>query len=240
MGLRQSHTYTSLPEDWPWIWGIRDPQYLDWKCGLSDEEIQVQAKRHTKLPVAITENVYLGNAFSVESIDKLQSLGITAVLNVAGSRAVRPKTIEAFKRHNIKYKMIEGEDEPDYELLRKDWKTALAFIEASTMNGKGKCVVHCAAGINRSSLVVAAYYMLATKTPVLETVKHVRKQRGNIALCNKGFQQQLVAMARVNDLLGAKPGTNSSIIQKAPPPPDQYPYFSIKERDNPLDRLAYG
>lgn len=84
----------------------------------------------------------------------------------------------------------------NYNLLQNDWGEAYEFIQSSTKDGRGKCVVHCVAGINRSGLIVSAYYMLTKRVPVLETVNHVRLQRGNVALCNEGFQQQLVAMAR--------------------------------------------
>jgi hypothetical protein len=79
--------------------------------------------------------------------------------------------------------------------------------------------------------------MLTTQTPVLETVKHNRKQRGNVALCNAGFQQQLVAMARQQTLLGAKPGTEESIIKHVPSPFEN-DWSTAKRRDNPLDKLA--
>jgi predicted protein tyrosine phosphatase len=245
MGAKQSTTETSpsfesLHEDWPWVWGIRDASFLDWKQGLSDDEIQAQALRQNDLPAPITDNVYLGNAVSVESVASLKARGITAVLNVAGPLALRRKTINAYKKHGIEYKRINAEDELDYPLLQNDWQEAFEFIKASTKDGKGKCVVHCMAGINRSGLIVSAYHMLTTRTTVLETVKHVRKQRGNVALCNEGFQQQLVAMARINNLLGPQPGTDESIIHQVPPLSENDWVFAatVKKRDNPLDRIA--
>lgn len=215
---KKNLTYESVHEDWPWVWGIRDPEYLDWKLGLSDDEVQAQALRQLDLPVPITDNVYLGNAASVECISRLKACGITAVLNMAGPFAMRQETIKAYDNHGIQYKRIDAEDDENYNLLQNDWDEAFQFIRSSTENGKGKCVVHCRAGINRSVLVVSAYYMMTTQKTVLETVKHVRGQRGNVALWNEGFQQQLVAMARMNNLLGAAPGTDGSIIKQLPPP----------------------
>jgi len=204
----------------PWVWGIRDASHLDWKIGLDEEIIQAEALRQEDLPVPITDNVYLGNAPSVESGARLKALGITAVLNMAGPLALGRATINAYEKHGIKYKQIDSKDELEYPLLEKHWNEAFHFIsKVTTKDGRrGKCVVHCAAGMNRSGLIVAAYYMMTTQTTVLETVKHVRKQRGNVALCNEGFQQQLVAMGRKNGLLGPRPGTQESIIQQIPPP----------------------
>mmetsp|Transcript_1268 Transcript_1268/g.1896 ORF Transcript_1268/g.1896 Transcript_1268/m.1896 type:complete len:251 (+) Transcript_1268:70-822(+) len=233
--------YKSLPEDWPWVWGIRDAECLDWKLGLSQHELKAQASRQSILPVPITDDVvYLGNARSVESIPRLEAHGITAVLNMAGPHALRRETIKGYKKHGIEYKQINAEDEIDYNLLQNDWEEACEFIRATTANGKGKCVVHCVAGMNRSALIVSAYHMTTTRTPVLETVKHVRKQRGNVALCNEGFQQQLVAMARVENILGAAPGAEGSIVDEVPPPAASDWIFNVmtRRRQNPLDQLS--
>lgn len=232
-------SFDSIEEDWPWVWGMRDPECLDWKQGLSDDEIQSEALRQQNLPVAITDTLYLGNAASVESIRALEENGITAVLNMAGPLALKRKTIGLYKTKGITYGRITAMDEPDYPLLHRHWQEALDFIKASTEKPNGKCVVHCVAGMNRSGLIVAAYYMLTTKTSVLEAVKHIRKQRGNVALCNEGFQQQLVSMARQNSLLGPRPGTKESIVKQVPAPFENDWMFaaSAKRTENPLDRL---
>jgi len=236
-------------EDWPWVWAIRDASYLDWKLGFaSSEDIQIRALQQQKLPVKILDNLYLGNANSVEDLKKLKMLGITAVLNMAGPMALHSKTIKKYKQCNISYKRIDAEDEPDYPLLQKHWKEAYNFIKEETTSttnnmsgsGEGKCVVHCIAGMNRSVLIVAAYYMLKMNNNVLDTIKHIRLQRGNVASQNEGFQEQLVAMARYHNLLGPKPGTIESFI-KALPPPLQSNYLDERKKEkkeNPLDRLT--
>ncbi|CAJ1961469.1 unnamed protein product [Cylindrotheca closterium] len=229
--------YEFVQEDWPWLWAIWEPENLDWKIGLSDDEIQETARRQAKLPVPITENLFLGNAFSVESIEKLKARGITAVLNMAGPMALKRKTIRAYKNHGIEYKQIDGDDEFEYPLLQKHWLEAHDFIKSTTKDRTGKCVVHCVAGINRSGLIAAACYMIETQSPVLESVKHVRKQRGNVAICNEGFQAQLVAFARVHDLLGPQPGTEESIVKQAPPPAKGHWVLDPTARENPLDKL---
>jgi hypothetical protein len=60
-----------------------------------------------------------------------------------------------------------------------------------------------------------------------------------VALCNAGFQQQLVAMARQQPLLGAKPGTEESIIIKHVPSPIENDWSPAKRSDNPLDKLEH-
>jgi len=246
MGSKQSSerheddsvSYESIQEDWPWVWAIRN--CIDGKGGLSATQVELQEGRQRRLPVKITDQVLLGNVACVERGD-LEELGITAVLNAAGPWALRKRTVESFKHRCIIYKRLNAEDEPGYHLLQNHWQEACTFINYATKDGKGKCLVHCVAGMNRSALIVAAHYMLTTKTPVLETVMHIRKQRGNVALCNEGFQQQLVAMARLNGLLGDELGRAGSFVPHAPPPAGYNlatSTSSLPSKDNPLDKLA--
>lgn len=232
--------YKSHLDDWPWVWAIRDPSCLDWKNGLDSETIQAHALMQQKMPVPIVANsLYLGNAASIQNISYLKELGITSVLNMAGPMCLPSKTIKALKANNISYHRIDAQDEFDYPLLEKHWEEANAFIEESIQKNHGKCVVHCVAGMNRSVLVAAAYYMINTNTTVLETVGHVRKQRGNHALQNEGFQEQLVAMARRNVLLGPKPGTpDSSLPVPMLMPSDFGSARTQVNRSNPLDRIS--
>ena len=227
--------YDPIQEDWPWVWGIRHASNLDWKIGRNDEDIQYHIKKQQQLPAKITDSVYLGSALTVQNATRLESLGITAVLNMAGSRALQKDTIKEYEKRGIKYRTINAQDEKSYPVLEKHWQEALEFITSSLSDGKGKCIVNCMAGVNRSGLIVAAYYMMITQTPVLETVKHIRTQRGSVALNNEGFQQQLVAMARMNDLLGPMPGTEGCIVQEEPPPTPPWIGFLLeKKNENPV------
>ncbi len=237
----QPSRYESAAEDWPWVWAIRDTSLLDWKQGLSDDEIQDLSTRQQRLPVKIMEGLYLGSALSVQNVKKLECLGITAVLNLAGSRALKKETIESFMEKGIDFKEINADDELFYPVLENHWQEAYSFIQSSIANGNGKCVVHCVAGINRSAVIAAAYYMMTTQTPLLDTVKHIRSQRGNMALTNEGFQQLIVAMARLNHLLGIKPGEEGAIVQRQPPPPPDgdWVFAPLNKKKNPLDRLIF-
>ncbi len=212
--------YDSITDDWSWVYGIRETSLLDWRMDLSDDEIMQRYQMQRDLPVEIMDCLYLGSAKSVQNIPLLQSLGITAVLNVAGSVALKSDNFgKLLETHGIIYKQIDAKDELSYPLLDTHWKEAYEFIQSTTTDDKrGKVVVHCVAGINRSALIAAASYMNETQSSVLQTVKHVRMQRGNMALSNEGFQQQLVAMARLQNLLGKKPGDLGCVIEEEAPP----------------------
>lgn len=211
--------YEATQEDWPWLWAIEE--CVDWKKGLTAEEIRETTLSQAQLPVPITDNLYLGDMQCIDSVEKLKAKGITAVLNMAGP-IVHPSTIQAFKDNGIEYKQIDGDDEYDYPLLQNHWQEAFDFIQSTTQNGQGKCVVHCLAGMNRSGLIATAYFMMSTQTNVLESVQHVRRQRGNVALSNEGFQAQLVALSRKHDLLGPAPGTEGSIVKQQAPPSSKH------------------
>jgi hypothetical protein len=220
--------YDSDDFDFPWVWAIRNVSVLDWKNGLTNDEIDEQHRCRKDLPVHIYGKVFLGSAASVENIPKLQELGITRVLNLAGPMAVKRATIRAYERNSITYKGIPAQDDEDYPFLAMHWDDIHKFIHenddldpAGNVPGKdtrtprerdGNCVVHCVAGINRSVLAVTADYMITCEQPVLDAVKHVRQQRGNVALSNPYFQEQLVALARRQDLLGHRPGTPGSAV----------------------------
>jgi protein-tyrosine phosphatase len=222
-------------EDWPFVWAVLDGSVLDWKKGLSSDEIQQIAKEQQDLPCQISDHLYLGNARCVQNLSKLKELKIAYVLNMAGPLALPSKTVKAMKQKGIIYKRINAQDEEDYPLLENHLDEACDFLKQC--RGQN-CIVHCVAGHNRSSLIVSAYYMLEHRTHVLETVKHIRRQRGNVALQNEYFQEQLVSFAREHELLGPPPGTPGSLV-KTIPPKDWRPERK-QANDKPLGRLSLG
>lgn len=210
-------THQNEDDIWPYVWALQDPTCLDWKQGMSAEEIQECAVRQTKLPVSITETLYLSDHKNACNMDKLKTLGITHVLNVAGPAARGP--VDKYKSHNIEYKEIDADDEEGYDMLGLHLQQCRAFIQSAATEG-GKVIVHCVAGINRSGVIAAAEYMLSSDpstTTVLTTVAHCRRQRGNCFLWNNSFQLQLVRLARQHHLLGPSPGEPGCYVtQRAP------------------------
>ena len=231
--------YLPQNNDWPWVWAMRDGTYLDWGRFIRGFDHQLAAQlvcAHTNLPVEIIPHkLYLSDAEGIHNTARLKHLKITGVLNMAETPAnhkLFKKTPKILQQQGISYHGIAAEDQTDYPLLYLHMDQAFAIIDKvlAQKNGKGRCVVNCAMGKNRSVLIVAAYAMLHDKTPVLDTLKHIRYQRGNGALVNEGFQEQLVALARHHHLLGGKPGTHEDSICRTAAPPRTEEWRTSEER----------
>lgn len=218
--------YMYQSTDWPWVWALRDPEILDWKVEMRDDSDSIQStamlqSRIAYEPLSITPTLFLGSSQSVQNVKVLQQLGITHVLNAADRLAAGP--VSEYQAAGIEYLQLNAEDEYEYAILDKHWNQAKKFIQDSE-----KCVVHCHAGMNRSGIMVAAALLTLDKhrnerennepTDVLHVVKWIRHVRGNFAITNEGFQEQLVAFARLHDVLGPMPGTEGSIVCKTCPP----------------------
>jgi protein-tyrosine phosphatase len=91
------------------------------------------------------------------------------------------------------------EDIPSYPMLDNHWDVALEYIQDSIIDNDGACVIHCFAGHDRLALTTCAYYMVHTRTPLLQAVQHCHVV--SPFLTNSGFQGQLVALARYENLL---------------------------------------
>ncbi|GMI05783.1 hypothetical protein TrRE_jg10107 [Triparma retinervis] len=102
-----------------------------------------------------------------------------------------------------------AEDEEEYPMLPLHWERFNSFIEdALKVDPNAKILVHCHAGLNRSGVLAAAHLMTNEKIPVIDAVKRLRRVRGNLALCNEGFQRQLIELAHSKELLGESPDIN--------------------------------
>lgn len=91
-------------------------------------------------------------------------------------------------RHNVRGEL--------YIRMYDDPNAALDQIEdlAETVNKwrkRGTVLVHCQAGLNRSSLVVARALMLDGMT-ARDAIKHLRESRSPACLCNAGFERYLL------------------------------------------------
>lgn len=215
MGNQQITQHKFDEADYPWVWAIRDVQQLSFKNGLTRAQVATASKEQSQMPVEILPYLYLSNARCAHDIEVLKARRITHVLNTAG---VNGRAVSGlYKRAGILVCEFDGRDVEGFPILRRYLHRARRFIQLAKQ-AQGKVVVHCVAGLNRSGIIVAAEYMLATRSNVLDTVAHCRRQRGDMCLCNRSFQAQLVALARAEGLLGPAPGDLDCRVTNKPPP----------------------
>jgi len=90
------------------------------------------------------------------------------------------------------------QDNEDYD-MKRHFPEAIAFLD-DVKRLRGRSLVHCNLGVNRSGAVVAAYLMVCERRTLLDVVRYLRSKRSFI-LSNKGFRRQLVTFARERRLL---------------------------------------
>ena len=187
-------------EEWPYFQAI-----FERKTSMRDLEVGVPTEM-------IPGKLYIGDSSCVraEYTETLRSLGITAVLNVAANQGspadqkyLAPMWKKGIEDETVLYKAIACDDDIEYPLLKNHWDAACEFLDRALAQGR-PVLVHCVQGLNRSGLIVCAYYMLHTKTSLVPAVEFLRSKRGPEALKNPGFMVQLVRFAAEHDLLGEK------------------------------------
>ncbi|GCB79214.1 dual specificity protein phosphatase 1-A-like [Scyliorhinus torazame] len=133
-------------------------------------------------PVEILPFLYLGSALHSSRKETLQSLGITALLNVSSNC---PNCFEGI----FQYKCIPVEDSHMADISA--WFCeAIDFIDSVKNNG-GRVLVHCQAGISRSATICLAYLIRTQRVGLEEAFDFVKQRRGVISP-NLGFMGQLL------------------------------------------------
>ncbi|XP_066479802.1 dual specificity protein phosphatase 15 [Tiliqua scincoides] len=128
----------------------------------------------------ILPGLYLGNFIDAKDLDQLRQHSITHIVSIHES----PQPFIP----GIAYLRITLPDMPEAN-IKKHFKECIHFIHSCRLRG-GNCLVHCLAGVSRSTTIVLAYIMAVTQLnwrEALEAVKVVRP----VANPNPGFRQQL-------------------------------------------------
>lgn len=145
-------------------------------------------------PVQILEHVYMGNQRNADNVEVLRRYGITHVFSCAGQRRYENSRSPYAKDSGIKeFLLISADDTEDFDIARH-FDEAIAFLDR-VKKAKGKALVHCNLGVNRSGAFVAAYLMAEQKRTLLEVINYLKVKRF-VVLSNKGFRRQLIQFAR--------------------------------------------
>eukprot|EP00993_Chasmostoma_nieuportense_P002738 NODE_3509_length_954_cov_29.002418_g3357_i0.p1 GENE.NODE_3509_length_954_cov_29.002418_g3357_i0~~NODE_3509_length_954_cov_29.002418_g3357_i0.p1 ORF type:complete len:281 (+),score=34.29 NODE_3509_length_954_cov_29.002418_g3357_i0:45-887(+) len=132
----------------------------------------------------LLEHAVQGNMMLAKNRAALSQAGITHILSLTRQRL--PEEIQ----HALCCKQIKISDTPRTE-IRHTFEEAFAFIEEAR-KANGKVLIHCRAGVSRSSCVSIAYLMYHCRMKLREAYEYV-KQRRPIAHPNKGFINQLMS-----------------------------------------------
>ncbi|XP_008308850.1 dual specificity protein phosphatase 22-A [Cynoglossus semilaevis] len=128
----------------------------------------------------VIDGLYLGNIRDSENKESLSKNGITHILSVYNN--AKP----VFE--DMTYLCINAADASNQNLFQH-FKKCIGFIHQCRLNG-GACLVHCLAGVSRSTTMVVAYMMTVTTYNWEECLSAVKAVRSFVGP-NSGFQQQL-------------------------------------------------
>jgi dual specificity phosphatase 12 len=127
--------------------------------------------------------LYLGGIASTKKVDDLRRANITTILSVISDKIPREDRISG-----ITYYWVQADDAEDEDLLT--WFPDMyAIIDRCVVSDTG-ILVHCAAGISRSSTTVCSYLMKKRQNTYEQIVQFVRSRRPIIDP-NLGFVAQL-------------------------------------------------
>ena len=128
--------------------------------------------------------LWLGNYTPSRDIDFLKKNGINYVLTaLPQSMAGRPE----YKDHNINHMIADLQDQPGCK-INVYFEKAYEFIENALQNGN--CLVHCGAGVSRSTTMALAWWIKKHGSKLDEGLALFKKRRP-ICNPNTGFMAQL-------------------------------------------------
>ncbi|GFO45685.1 dual specificity protein phosphatase [Plakobranchus ocellatus] len=130
----------------------------------------------------IIEGLYLGGVMAALNERDLQAKSITHVLSVD------EKPLPDVLTSRLNYRHVFALDLYDFDLLSV-FPESISYIDQARESG-GRVLVHCQAGISRSSAVVIAYLMYKLNMTKQKAVEYVSSIRHFIKP-NDGFQEQL-------------------------------------------------
>ncbi|KAE8608790.1 hypothetical protein XENTR_v10011604 [Xenopus tropicalis] len=128
----------------------------------------------------IVDGLYLGNIRDSEDKATLNRNGIRHIVSVHNN--AKPLLQE------MTYLCISASDSSSQNLIQH-FKQCIKFIHECRLHGGG-CLVHCLAGVSRSTTILVAYLMTVTNFGWDECLSAVRSVRSYVGP-NFGFQQQL-------------------------------------------------
>lgn len=132
-------------------------------------------------PIEIIPHLFLGSIGSASNLKQLQNFKITHILCCASG-------IKNFFPNDFKYLNLDILDSEKVN-IRQYFEQTNKFIDDAIKNN-GSVLVHCHAGISRSSTILMAYIMNSQKMSVDKVLDLLKSKRDKVNP-NAGFIEQL-------------------------------------------------
>lgn len=134
----------------------------------------------------VMDGLYLANWRGADDKDRVKELGVTHMV------AVGTEFVDDKMEGIVFWKKDIGDDEDAADEMAKSLREVAGFIHKS-ISGGGKSLVHCAAGISRSSTCVLAYLVLHASKTLRDAFGMVIEARRPV-WPNDGFMRILIAL----------------------------------------------
>lgn len=136
----------------------------------------------------VDANVFIGGYIAASDPNYIHRMGVTRIVKMFGDDKSYPG---GYHRHRgVAYAVFPALDVPDYD-IRSDAVNALRFIKEG-LDADERILVHCHAGVSRSSTVVLLYLMLLRGYDLDAALGLLRSVRP-IVNPNAGFMRHLRA-----------------------------------------------
>ncbi|KAI8830345.1 protein-tyrosine phosphatase-like protein [Chytriomyces cf. hyalinus JEL632] len=136
--------------------------------------------------------LFLSSIVPATDLTQLQQLKITHILNVTGmdhTNAERMRHPNRFPADFIYHNLLIA-DEMDTRIIEQ-FDDTHEFISTALLQQGGRVLVHCEAGISRSSTIVIAFLVRSKSMTVRDALTLVQSRKNNIGP-NKSFYSQLL------------------------------------------------
>ena len=141
----------------------------------------IKILKEDNTPIEIIPHLFLGSIGSASNLKQLQNCKITHIICCASG--IKNFFPENFKYYNINILDCEKEN------IKQYFKESFDFIDKAIKNG-GNVLVHCHAGVSRSSTILIAYIMKSKKIKLNEALELIKTKREKVNP-NNGFIVQL-------------------------------------------------
>eukprot|EP00794_Sanderia_malayensis_P018820 gene18820-20716_t len=132
------------------------------------------------MQIEVIPGLYIGNFRDAKDVPKLKENNINHIVAIYDNPT---PVLQGFN-----YKCVHASDTPSHD-ISKHFYECIKFIHKARISGNG-VLVHCIAGVSRSTTIVAAYLITVAKIGWKDAIRFVQNSR-SVANPNYGFQRQL-------------------------------------------------